>query len=46
MKHGGIIIVSVWPHGYIPTNVICDNRLLNSVNSTLSQELNILWKYH
>lgn len=45
-KYVGINIFYVRLRSQVSINVVCNNRLLNFVSNIVSQERNLLWKYH
>lgn len=45
-KYVGINIFYVRLRSQVSINVVCHNRLLNFVSNMVSQECNLLWKYH
>lgn len=45
LKYMRINIFCIWLCNSNSINVVCNNRLVNFVNNTLSQEFDVLWKY-
>lgn len=45
LKYMRINIFCIWLCNSNSINVVCNNRLVNFVNNTLSREFDILWKY-